>query len=123
MHSIRLREPWDREETEGGGLLFRRRFGMPTGLGVGCRVWLCADELPTGTLIDLNQKRLGKAGETEGKLPEDASPGKAASNPLTRIEITSALLSRNELCFASPPGSGGRTPLVRLEIEDAGAQV
>jgi hypothetical protein len=80
-HRIRLRKPWQREATA-GGVVWRRRFGRPSGLGVGQTVCVCVEGVPSEGSVTLNGQRLGP-------LP---SPHTSA-----RYDVTRRLLARNEL--------------------------
>ena len=106
-HAIRLRRPWHCESTE-GGLVWRRRFGRPTGLTPGQRVELVIDGLPPAASIALNGQLLPDRREEElGR---------------SRFDVTGCLLARNELAIrlplpqAHPPSSPG-TPPVQVVLE------
>lgn len=110
-HPIRLRRPWHCEQTE-GGLMWRRRFGRPSGLTPDHRVELIIEGLPAKASVALNGELL--AGQTEAVLGQ------------TRFDVTRRLLARNELAILLPvleahqPDSTGTPPvLVRLEISPA----
>jgi hypothetical protein len=111
LHTIRLREPWDRQADAQGCISLLRRFRAPTGLGEGHCVHLAAHGLTSPATVFLN-------GELLGSLDEGASQ---------RWEITSLLRERNEvrLALQTAPESdadGGRNWLVRLEIEEGAAK-
>ena len=146
-HVIRLRGPWelqplaswqssDNSLPKGGrlempsdwskllGADFRgrvrhlRRFGRPTGLDAGERVWLVCDGATDAATIFLNGAQLGAV--------------ISGSNQPARFEVTDRLLRRNELVIdvefpaaeATNPSDaaafrcGGLTGGVRLEIVD-----
>jgi hypothetical protein len=80
-HRIRLRKPWQREATV-GGVVWRRRFGRPSGVGVGQTVCVCVEGMPSGGSVTLN-------GQCLGPLP--------APHASARYDVTRRLLARNEL--------------------------
>ena len=65
IHSIRLRDPWERCR-EGSGVVWRRAFHRPTGVEEGERIFLVASGLPDGARVLLNDVPLephaGQAG-------------------------------------------------------------
>jgi hypothetical protein len=80
-HRIRLRKPWQHQSAE-QGVLWRRRFGRPTGLR-GCdSVWLVIERMPAAASIRLNGEPLGCIA---GLLMEG------------RFDVTDRLQTRNEL--------------------------
>ncbi len=80
-HRIRLRKPWQCEATTGGAI-WRRRFGRPSGLGVGQTVCVCVEGMPSEGSVTLNGHRLGP-------LP--------APHTSARYDVTRRLLASNEL--------------------------
>jgi len=80
-HRIRLRKPWQREATA-DGMVWRRRFGRPSGLGVGHTVCVCVEGMPSEGSVTLNGRRLGP-------LP--------APHASARYDVTRRLRARNEL--------------------------
>ena len=99
-HRIRLRKPW-RKEIAREGILWRRKFGCPTGVRSEQTVWVCLDGMPPGGTVAVN-------GESLGRVPEFGTRGE--------YEVTKRLAARNELeilvaegvpteeASATPPG-------------------
>jgi hypothetical protein len=58
-HRIRLRKPWQIHVTE-NGVLWRRRFGRPTGLQSRDTVWLVIEGVPAASSVRLNDELLGR---------------------------------------------------------------
>ena len=89
-HSIRLRSPWEgrcepSHDVNDLRFCFRRRFGYPTGIGAGDRIWLVMELSPaTGesAVVALNGEMLD---------PHDLAAGGS------RWDVTSRLSPRNEL--------------------------
>ena len=100
-HRIRLRRPWQ-SEGRGDRIRWTRRFGRPTGLAPGQRVWLVLEDVPAASAVSLNGHVL-PVGERA-------------------FDVTALLRARNELVLetqaAGPPAD---TPpgLVALEIRQA----
>ncbi|MFO0869965.1 MAG: hypothetical protein U0935_13615 [Pirellulales bacterium] len=132
IHRIRLRGPWQQAAAPvgaapvGAATPFTRRFGCPTGLDGGQRVYLVIDVLTVATCVWLNSQLLAD-------VPAGISTW--------RYDITDRLTASNllELHLAatpadSPPGplpragerstdwSGGRIGEVRLEICQPGRE-
>lgn len=110
-HSIRLREPWEREAlgAEGGGpCKYSRGFHKPTGLEAGSRVWLVVDELAGEVEVRVNGQKLGRI--EPGCYP-------------ARFDITAALKANNlvEITVRQEEGGRGGPEVVKLEIEEADA--
>lgn len=80
-HRIRLRKPWRREVTA-EGVLWRRKFGRPTGVGAEQTVWVCVEGMPPGGSVAVN-------GEPLGRLPDLGTRGE--------YDVTQRLAGRNEL--------------------------
>ena len=107
MHTINLTNAW--EPPMSGAKTWIRRFGRPSGIGPGDRVWLVMDVPPPPDAV-LNA------------MPLPASAG----GPPWRADVTSLLGDRNELLLPldlDAVGTTGRCSLpaarggVRLEIE------
>lgn len=100
-HVIRLREPWEcAPAAHDKAVVWRRRFGRPTGLNGGERVWLCircASELLAVHLNDVEQ-----LGESCGEL--------------WRVDITAQLAVRNVLEVSAASSAGGPAFEAWLEI-------
>jgi len=100
-HVIRLREPWESAPSaDDDAVVWRRRFGRPTGLEGGERVWLCircASELLAVHLNDIEQ-----LGESCGEL--------------WRVDVTAQLAVRNVLEVSATRSSSGRAFESWLEI-------
>jgi hypothetical protein len=109
MHTIDLTNAW--EPPAAGSRAWVRRFGRPSGIESGDRVWLVMD-LPHPAEATLN-------GAALPGTPETAAPW--------RIEVTARLAPRNELVLLLDADGGGvrRATLpamcgrVRLEIDVA----
>lgn len=109
MHTIDLTNAW--ESPASGARAWVRRFGRPSGVEPGGRVWLVMD-VPPPAGATLNDAAL---------TPPPAAKGG------WRIDVTDRLGARNELVLPLDADGGGpsRTPLppgcgrVRLEIEVA----
>ena len=92
-----------------GTARFSRRFGRPTGLDEGTRVWLSIPNYSGMLSVELNERVLAI-------LPEDELP--------VRFDITDSLRSSNRLILEVtagpeiPTGAGRREP-VQLEIVEA----
>lgn len=99
-HRIRLRRPWQSEAT-GDRVRWTRRFGRPTGLAPGQRVWLVLEDVPAVS-ASLNGQVL--------------PVGQRA------FDVTALVQARNELVLETPaPGPAADAPpgLVALEIRPA----
>ena len=81
VHRIRLSKPWQREATT-AGVLWRRKFGRPSGLGDQQTVWVGVEGMLPGGSVALN-------GEMLGRLPDLGAGG--------RYDVTRRLRPRNEL--------------------------
>jgi hypothetical protein len=107
-HRIRLRRPWRREPFE-GGVRWRRRFGRPTGLRTGDRVWLVIDDAQGPGTVALNGRSLGP-------LTPD--------RPAAQFDVTDALGPRNELeillSIAHAPAEADEPGRVWLSIRSGG---
>jgi hypothetical protein len=107
MHTIRLRGPWEIEQSAGrmGTARCVRHFNKPTGLESGERVWLVIEGMARTAAISFN----------------GAFVGQASSWSSARFNITPQLMARNriEIELPSPTGADPRVSLgeVRLEIE------
>ncbi len=121
-HRIRLRGPWECEP-EGrpplrmqipcrwadaglagfaGRVRFRRRFGCPTNLDPGERVWLTFGGVEGSVVVTLNGQSLPALADPAGGF---------------EYEITSLLLPRNELLVdVDGPATGGIVGEVALEV-------
>ena len=78
-HRIHLRRPWMCRILH-GRVSWSRRFGRPTGLSAGERVWLVAEDFPAGTLTALNGEPI----------------------PTGAIDVTDRLQARNKLTLTVP---------------------
>lgn len=58
-HSIRLRDPWQCEAIDGGGLRWSRRFHRPTGLEPDDQLLLVLSGLPAGAVVQVNGHGFG----------------------------------------------------------------
>jgi hypothetical protein len=108
VHTIRLREPWERSRDSTGELRLRRKFGLPTGLHASTRVVLAIG---------------GLSGLTEVRVNGAEMVLEVASTDTLKWEITSLLKGRNEICLVVKASdetlsAGELKPLVRLEIEE-----
>lgn len=115
-HAINLSTAWLPPDPAAGRADWLRRFGMPTGLESGDRVWLVV-ESPAGCGVALG----------EHSLPP------VVAGTCRRYDVTAALQSRNDLVIVATVGvapavadaAHGRCDLpqtigrVRLEIESA----
>lgn len=81
-HSIRLREPWDRQSVSPTRTVFSRRFGRPTGIATGDRVDLVVEAAHFEAEIRLN-------GALVGRIDSPST--------ICRVDVTQSLLARNEL--------------------------
>jgi hypothetical protein len=112
LHTIRLRDPWERCVDSRGHLLFSRWFNAPTGIGNGDRVYLVVESFGVSALVLLNEQNLGRM--------------TAISAPF-RGEISDVLHPRNQICIALEVAGDslqacGLAPIVRLEIEDRASE-
>jgi hypothetical protein len=85
-HVIRLREPWEIDASAPDVVIWRRRFGRPTGLVPATRVWLCVRPEGDVRAVALNECALGPA-QQEG---------------VGRWDITAQLEVRNQLKVIVP---------------------
>jgi hypothetical protein len=97
-HVIRLREPWEAEPIDAGGVRYRRRFGWTAELGPEDRVFLAMDADPDEVQVQVNGVSLPLAGPRDGPA---------------RFEVTSLLQPCNEAVIET---AGGGVDKVRLEI-------
>ncbi len=101
IHRIRLRGPWQRQAAPAGAATpFTRRFGRPTGLDGGQRVYLVIDVLTAATCVWLNSQLLAEV---------------PAGTTTWRYDITDRLTASNllELHLASEPAASPLVPLPR----------
>lgn len=98
-HVIRLRGPWDAEPVNvSQATRWIRRFGRPTGLETGARVWLCLQPVDGILSWRLNDSE-----------PHNVDATQAAQ----RFDITDQLQPRNRLevlVVEGPTPSGAQTP-------------
>lgn len=109
VHTIRLREPWEKHYDSHGNLQLLRSFNAPTGLGEQEKIFLTVETLGVLASITVNRHPLGQI---------------AASGAPFRAELTGSLRARNQICIAAvvsaeSPLASGLTPNVRLEIESS----
>lgn len=103
-HRIRLRRPW-RHEATAQAVVWRRRFGRPSGLGDADTVWVCVDGTSLEGAVALN-------GQFLGFLP---IPGTRA-----RYDVSRQLLDRNELSVLTGTPHGmedAATPPAEISLE------
>ncbi len=108
VHTIRLRDPWERHDDSQGNLRLTRAFNAPTGISVSDHVYLVVESLDIRGSVLLNDQMLGPM---------------AVQCEQFRSEISSLLRQRNQICIAielprDSPQASGLAPIVRLEIED-----
>jgi hypothetical protein len=121
LHTINLTAAWTPPAAGRPEQVWRRQFGLPTGLARGDRVWLRVDS-PGGCRIVLNEAVLA------------VGPPLETAEKALRHEVTSLLGRRNELLLIArggpdgpprPTPRQGRQPLpatlgtVVLEIESS----
>lgn len=94
-HRIRLASAWSTTPTD-AGVRHSRRFGRPTNLGPGDRVWLVCDAVPGPTRALVN-----------GVLVAEAPAGPLA------VDVTGLLEPRNELTLEV----ASREPLGEVAVE------
>ena len=100
MHSIRLRHPWQ-SESDGGTIVWTRKFNWPADLVSGEVVQLVVEQTPSSAAITLNGKPL-------------------TATATGRFDITSSLAKHNRLAIAAPSADFERCPFeVRLEIGES----
>jgi hypothetical protein len=96
-HSIRLRDPWQCEAVDGGGVRWSRRFHRPTGLEPDDQLLLVLSGLPAGAMVRVNghgfdgersADRVVPASSIEhpaSSIQQPSSPAVAAQFDLTPI--------------------------------------
>jgi hypothetical protein len=92
-HSIRLRDPWQCEPLEGGGLRWTRVFHRPTGLEPDDSLCLVICDLPAETQVTVN----GHAFKNEGQSP-------------TQLDVTPILAADNRIEILVPPQASSLKP-------------
>ena len=102
-HTIRLRDPWQCQRSSETAL-YRRRFGRPTGLEQGERVYLVIERAGGMGRVTLNGVPLDFGASDGSGLQQD---------------VTALLNERNELTIAVVP-SHGVLGEVRVEIRTVG---
>jgi hypothetical protein len=115
MHAIRLRDPWQRQSLDDGGIQLTRLFHRPTGLDEASRVWLVIEEIVGGGQVTLNDRLIGHVLSQQNT----AVRGDEICCP-ARFEITPYLQPANLLSIKLPGLTKETTALlgpVRLEIE------
>jgi tellurite resistance protein TerC len=99
-HRIRLRKPWRREVTA-QGVLWRRKFGCPTGVGNEQTVWVCVEGMSTGGSVAVNGEPLGPLPDLGTRGEYDVTGRLAARNELQILSVQGVLL---EDASTTPPG-------------------
>jgi hypothetical protein len=111
-HSIRLRDPWQCEATEQGGVRWSRRFHRPTGMEADDQLLLVLSGLPAGAGVRVNghgfdaepsavsgQPSAGPVASTSS-IQHPASAAVAA-----QFDLTAILGDANEIEIELPPTS------------------
>jgi hypothetical protein len=103
-HSIRLREPWDRELTE-ELVRWRRSFHAPTGLESDDDLWLMIADLPPAAIVGVNGTVLSRT----------------IDGAHSRFDLTPVLAEKNRVAIEVPCATGCEAPAafpydVRLAI-------
>lgn len=111
VHRIRLRHPWSCE-SQAEGVLWRRRFNRPTGLGPNDRVFVVLEGGGQGVL-GLNEESLGRLGGCDEPQAFEVTDRLRPSNELALLLETAARPS--ETSPSVPPGE------IRLEIRELGS--
>ncbi|MBA4104779.1 MAG: hypothetical protein C0485_03395 [Pirellula sp.] len=117
-HSIRLRDPWQCEATEQGGVRWSRRFHRPTGMEADDQLVLVLSGLPAGAMVRVNGLGFDTGGgrdsfATGGVGDLEAFPVAKESRPLTeqsvsaavaaQFDLTAILRDANEIEIETPP--------------------
>ena len=84
-HSFRLRDPWQCDLVEGGGVRWSRIFHRPTGLEPDDALWLVITGLPAEAMVNVN----GQALTGDGEVPP-------------RFEVTKWLTEANRIEIVIP---------------------
>jgi hypothetical protein len=115
-HSIRLRDPWQCEATEQGGVRWSRRFHRPTGMEADDQLLLVLSGLPAGTCVRVN----GHGFDTElsavscQRSADSVAAASSSEQPASaavaaQFDLTAILCDANEIEIEIPPD-----PLRRL---------
>jgi hypothetical protein len=98
MHTIRLREPWNIEQ-QADGVLYRRYFNQPTGLGPASVVHLAIDQLPEDSQVTFNDVPLATAAAwdiTAGLQPRNLILIEIRGRPLAERPFSDVRLEIHE---------------------------
>lgn len=99
-HRIQLRKPWRREVTN-EGVVWRRKFGRPTGVGAEQTVWICVEGMPPGGEVALNGEPLGTLPDFGTRAEYDASKRLVTRNEL-QVLLRESVPVNDDL--STPPG-------------------
>lgn len=105
-HSIRLRDPWQCEPTEQGGVRWTRRFHRPTGLEPDDQLLLVLSGLPADAVVTVNGQSFA--------LPTSIVAPPASPQP-AQFDLTSILADGNEIAIDVPADPLRRLVEPRLE--------
>ena len=124
-HSIRLRDPWQCEAIDDGGVCWFRRFHRPTGLEADDQLLLVLSGLPANACVRVNgvgfegepsavsdQFHLASSNENQASsIQQPASPAVAA-----QFDLTPILADANEIEIDVPPDPLRRVVDPRLPV-------
>ena len=126
-HSIRLRDPWQCEAIDGGGVRWSRRFHRPTGLEADDQLLLVLSGLPAGAVLRVNGHGFGGerpavSGQQSGEPFHPASSDEHLTSSIQRpasavsaqFDLTSILADANEIEIDVPADSLRRVGDPRL---------
>ncbi len=115
-HSIRLRDPWQCEATEQGGVRWSRRFHRPTGLEADDQLLLVLSGLPAGAGVRVNGHEFDaeQSAVSAQRSAVPVAPASSIEQPVStavaaQFDLTAVLRDANEIVIDVPPD-----PLRRL---------
>ena len=122
-HSIRLRDPWQCEATEQGGVRWSRRFHRPTGMEADDQLVLVLSGLPAGVGVRVNGHGFDAEPSAVSCQPS-ANPVAAASSiehpaspaVAAQFDLTAILRDANEIEIEVPPDPLRRLVEPRLPV-------
>jgi hypothetical protein len=108
-HSIRLRDPWQRAATEGGGTRWSRRFHRPTGMEPDDQLLLVLSGLPAAACVRVNGHGFDAERSAVPVVPASSIQQPASPAVAAQFDLTAVLRDANEIEIEVPPD-----PLQRL---------
>jgi hypothetical protein len=105
-HSIRLRNPWQRAATEGGGTRWSRHFHRPTGLEPDDQLLLVLSDLPVDVVVRVNGRTFALSPIPHSPFPTShpaSSNQQPAPPPIAQqFDLTPILADANEIEIEIP---------------------